>query len=195
MIEDVSSLDILIRKEADQMLYEKGLFALLRNYGTPHITGSYDLELMTWRDLDIYLESNTISEAEFFDLGKKLVILFDPVKMSYRNERKAATVGLPSGLYWGIYLGDERRGAWKMDIWTMDTEELGRRIKFCADIKSRLTAETRKAIIEIKSQCWKNPAYRRSFSSTDIYTAVLDHRITGMQEFENYLRNPEFHKP
>jgi hypothetical protein len=189
MIEDVSSLDILIRKEADQMLYEKGLFALLRNYGTPHITGSYDLELMTWRDLDIYLESNTISEAEFFELGKELVNLLDPVKMSYRNERRAATVGLPSGLYWGIYLGDERRGAWKIDIWTMETEELGQRIKFCTNIKSRLTPDTKKAIMEIKSQCWTNPAYRRSFSSTDIYTAVLDHRITGMQEFENYLRD------
>jgi hypothetical protein len=189
MKEDLSSLDILIRKEADEILYDKGLFNLLNQYGIPHITGSYDLELMTWRDLDIYLENNTIPEAEFFELGKKLCALFQPVKMSYRNERKAETHGLPKGLYWGIYLGDERSGAWKIDIWTMKSPELQQRIKFCTDIKGRLTEETRKAIMEIKSECWKNPGYRRSFLSTDIYRAVLDHGIGGMTDFQNYLRD------
>jgi hypothetical protein len=44
-----------IKNEADVILHEKGLLALLRSFGRPHVSGSYALDLMTWRDLDIYL--------------------------------------------------------------------------------------------------------------------------------------------
>jgi hypothetical protein len=37
--------------------------------------------------------------------------------MHFRDESTAGTPGLPCGFYWGIYLGDERSGAWKIDIW------------------------------------------------------------------------------
>jgi hypothetical protein len=47
--------DVAIRAEADAFLERHRVLDLLRCYGTPHISGSYAMQLMTWRDLDIYL--------------------------------------------------------------------------------------------------------------------------------------------
>jgi hypothetical protein len=163
-------LNAAIKKEAGEILYEKGLLNILNLFGKPHISGSYALDLMTWRDLDIYLEADTISETEFFKLGGKICSAFNPVKMSFRNELIAKTKNLPKGLYWGIYLGNEREGAWKIDVWAVKPAESKRLIEYCTAIKQKLTPATILRILDIKSQCWKEPEYRRSYSSSDIIT-------------------------
>ena len=101
------AIDESIRKEADEIIYGKELHNILSEFGIPYYTGSYSLHLMTWRDLDIYLETENLSEENFFKLGSKIASQFQPVKMSFRNERIAKTPGLPPGLYWGVYLGNE----------------------------------------------------------------------------------------
>src|SRR4051794_17411125 len=119
MNENLEDLNLSIKTEADEILLEKGLLNILNCFGIPHITGSYSLGLMTWRDLDVYLEVDNFSETDFFLLGSKICSVFTPIKMSFRNELLAKTKGLPSGLYWGVYLGNERAGAWKIDIWAV----------------------------------------------------------------------------
>lgn len=178
-----------IRQEADSILNEQGLLSILKSFGIPHVTGSYALNLMTWRDLDIYLESENISEEDFFKLGASINNRFSPVRMSYRNERINKSEGLPEGLYWGVYLGDERKGAWKVDIWAMDAKQCKERLKFCNDIEAKLTDESRQIILSIKSQCWQDAAYRKLYSSNDIYKAVLKEGIKDMEGFREYLKN------
>jgi hypothetical protein len=186
----LSQINQRIKKEADAILHNKGLWDLLNPFGIPHLSGSYTLDLMTWRDLDIYLETNDISEKDFFLLGGQIAGLLSPVKMSFRNERIGKTEGLPNGLYWGIYLGNERAGDWKVDIWAVDTPECQKLIKHCNDIKEKLTPATQQVILDIKSRCWQHPEYRRSFSSTDIYAAVLEKGLTDINEFMAYLGKP-----
>ena len=188
MNDPLLNLNSLIKKEADDILFEKGLFSILSSFGEPHISGSYALDLMTWRDLDIYLQVDNISDTDFFTLGGKICTAFTPVKMSFRNEIIGKTKNLPAGLYWGIYLGNERAGAWKVDIWAVNTLECQRLIKFCTDIKQKLTPATALQILDIKSQCWKDPEYRRSYISMDIYNAVLEKSITNIEDFKNYLK-------
>lgn len=115
---------------------------------------------MTWRDLDIYLEIEKISETDLFVLGGKIASVFKPVKMHFRNELIAKTNGLPAGLYWGIYLGNERAVAWKIDVWAVKSAECKRLIEYCASIKRKLTPETALQILDIKSQCWQDPCNR-----------------------------------
>jgi hypothetical protein len=177
----------LIKKEADELLAGKGLIDLLKQFGIPHITGSYSLDLMSWRDLDIYLEADNITESVFFELGEKIVSIFQPLKMSFRNERLAQTKGLPAGLYWGIYLGNERAGAWKIDIWAVGSEECKKLLGYCNAILGQLTEEKRRYILEIKSKCWQDPEYRRSYSSADIYRAVLEKGITTYEGFKSRI--------
>ena len=188
MSNNLIETDELIRREADEILHQKGLLNLLMKYGTPHIAGSYVLQLMTWRDLDIYLEADEIAETRFFHLGGQIASTLCPVKMHFRNELIGQTEGLPRGLYWGIYLGDERKGDWKIDVWTLGGDQCQQAIDYGADLVRRLTPETRLRILDIKSQCWQDPGYRRSFSSQDIYRAVLEEGVTSMNEFEAFLR-------
>ena len=187
MDDSLLQLNKSIKGEADEILFTKGLHTILSRFGTPHISGSYTLDLMTWRDLDIYLQADKLSEADFFRFGSEICQLLHPVKMSFRNERIAQSKGLPHGLYWGVYLGNEREGAWKIDIWAVNTTECKRLIDFFTTIQKMLTIEKTIAILEIKSMCWKDTAYRRIYSSTDIYDAVLHHQVKGLADFQNYL--------
>lgn len=188
MNENFLAIDASIRKEADEIIYGKGLHNILSGFGIPFYTGSYALHLMTWRDLDIYLETENLSEKNFFELGSKIVVQFQPAKMSFRNERIAKTSGLPNGLYWGIYLGNERAGAWKIDVWTMDIDECRQRLGYCDNLFKRISDSDRKKILEIKSKCWQDPLYRRSYSSSDIYSAVLDKGIENFEQFRKWVQ-------
>jgi hypothetical protein len=188
MSDHLQNLNTHIKKEADEILYKKGLIDILNCFGIPHIHGSYFLDLMTWRDLDIYLEADNIAEADFFALGGKICTLLNPVKMSFRNELISKTPNLPTGLYWGIYLGNEKAGAWKIDIWTVGASECQRLIDYCKEIKQKLTSSTVSRILDIKSQCWTDPEFRRTYSSLDIYNAVLQKNIMNIEGFKKYLR-------
>jgi len=179
------SEDIL--READRLL-ESGLLALLARYGEPHVIGSYSLHLMTWRDLDIHLVRDEVDLQAFFALGGELAELLKPHRMHFRDETLVGTAGLPKGLYWGIYLGDEKAGAWKIDVWAMDREDFESVRRFNDGIASRLTDETRAAILAVKSACWRHPQYRRGFTSADVYAAVLDRGVRDVDAFWADLR-------
>jgi len=182
-----TELDSELRREADDLLWSRGLHSLLSLYGTPQVGGSYGLRLMAWRDLDVYLVSANLTVPSFFDLGTRLAELLSPVKMTFRNEHLWKTPGLPRGLYWGIYLGDERAGAWKIDVWGVDQDEYDRATAASREIAGRLTDEYRNRILEIKSACWRDPRYRKQYFSMDIYAAVLDEGVASVPEFSDLL--------
>lgn len=189
MRDDLILLNEQLHEEADDILNKKGLRKILGQHGIIHITGSYSLGLMTWRDLDIYLENETLTEQKFFDLGKDIVSLLHPLKMSFRNEQIAKTKGLPIGLYWGIYLGDEKKGSWKIDIWGLSSKECEQRLEFCNKIAERITHDSKMKILEIKSVCWMDPLYRKFYTSNDIYTAVLEKHVHDVESFKLYLQD------
>jgi hypothetical protein len=174
------SEDIL--READRLL-ESGLLALLGRYGEPHVIGSYSLRLMTWRDLDIHLVPDTLDVQAFFALGGELAALLEPHRMHFRDETVVGTPGLPEGLYWGVYLGDEKAGAWKIDVWATDREDFEPVRRFNDGIAARLTDDTRAAILAVKAACWRHPQYRRGFTSADVYAAVLDRGVRDVDAF------------
>jgi hypothetical protein len=181
--------NIKIKEEAGEMLHQRGLLDILNSYGKPYVSGSYALDLMTWRDLDIYVATELIDGQRFFQLGNELCKALSPARMHFRNELISKTDGLPNGLYWGIYLGNEREGAWKIDVWAVCDEECDRLIKYAGAIREKLNVDSRDVILSIKSQCWQDPEYRRNYSSTDIYDAVLTHGVRDLQGFWQYLES------
>ena len=72
MPDDLTEQDVRLRREANALLTDGGLVALLAEYGTVHLSGSYALQLMTWRDLDIYMEAPNVSVDAYFDLGRRI---------------------------------------------------------------------------------------------------------------------------
>lgn len=66
MVNELEELNSIIKNEADGILYEKGLMHILNRFGKPFVSGSYFLDVMTWRDLDIYLANEKMNEDSFF---------------------------------------------------------------------------------------------------------------------------------
>jgi hypothetical protein len=181
-----TQIDAALRAEADALL-DGGLRHVLAPYGAVHVVGSYMMKLMAWRDLDVHLVMEALDREAFFGLGGRLATLLNPERMHYRDETERRSAGLPNGLYWGVYLGDERRGAGKLDVWATDARGLDRVLSYCGGIERRLSASTRETILMIKSECWRHPEYRRSLGSADIYEAVLDHGVRDVESFWTFL--------
>ena len=148
------------RTEADEIL-RSGLLTILNRHGEVHIVGSYALGLMTWRDLDIHVVREDMDVPAFFDLGREVATLLEPQRMHFRDESTVRTPGLPPGYYWGVYLGDERAGAWKIDIWQTNRQAFEAVRRFGDDLSARLTDGNRAVILAIKEACWRHPQYRR----------------------------------
>lgn len=183
---DLDELNKKILNEADEILYQFGLYDTLKKFGNPYVSGSYLLKLMTWRDLDIYLESDSIDTDTFFDLGKEISNKINPYKMSFRNELIGKTPHLPKGLYWGIHtnLFDQK---WKIDIWVIDFKEVKRKQSVVEDVKIKMDNCNRKSILELKNILHSHPLYRKKFFSIDIYNAVLDDKIVSIEQFKEWL--------
>lgn len=188
MPEPQQKLNEELRAEADQLL-ASGLRTILNEYGDAHIVGSYDLHLMVWRDLDVHVVRSDLDKREFFELGGRIAALLGPHRMHYRDETIVATEGLPGGLYWGVYLGDERAGAWKIDVWATDAKGFEATRAYGERIRERLTDTNRSLILQIKTECWRHPKYRREFASGDIYSAVLDYGVADINGFWKFLRD------
>lgn len=69
--------------------------------------------------------------------------------MHFRDETTVGTPGLPRRFYWGIYLGDERSGAWKIDIWQTNRQAFDLVRRFGEDLAARLNDTNRAVILEI----------------------------------------------
>jgi len=175
-----------LRAEAD-VLVAGGLLDALRAYGAVHLVGSYRMELMAWRDLDIHLVPAVLDRRRFFELGLRIAELLRPRRMHYRDEADGPGDALPQGLYWGVYEPRVAPGAWKLDIWATDAGGLARVEAYCGGIERRLTAATRDTILMLKTEAWTHPEYRRGFGSADIYRAVLEHGIDSAAGFRRYL--------
>jgi hypothetical protein len=176
-----------IQTEADDLL-QSGLQTMLARHGEVHVVGSYALGLMTWRDLDIHIVREDLDVRAFFGLGSEIASLLKPHRMHFRDESTVGTPGLPRGFYWGIYLGDERSGAWKIDIWQTDRQAFQLVRRFGDELSARLNDANRAVILAIKAACWRHPQYRRGFTSADVYEAVLDRGVRDVQGFWADLR-------
>ena len=80
--------------------------------------------------------------------------------------------------------GDE----WKIDLslWLSDAPRP--HLAQLADLRRRLTDETRLAILWIKDVWHHLPSYPDEVSGVDVYDAVLAHGVRTPEEFAAYLR-------
>jgi hypothetical protein len=172
-----------LKTEADALLRRSRLAELLSEYSVWFIGGSYSYDLMCWRDLDVYVLDPGHDLKRCFDIGYEVTKHLAAKKARFTNN----VGGEPNGLYWGIKLGDERQGAWKLDLWFLDSKGYEQHGQYSADMRARLTPETRISILEIKEAYWRRREYRDTITSDLIYRAVLDVGIRSLTDFERYL--------
>ena len=183
-------------QEADQILNKFGLLKILQNYGQPYVTGSYALNLMTRRDLDINIKADDLTEPRFSMLRQDIVDAFQLQNAQYLNEFKDRHPRLPLGYYIGgstNILGAGKE--WELDIWSMDSKQVRSNKKMLQKLATSLNPGHRAIILKIKTECLKNSGYQHRFFSMDIYKAVLEEGITNTVDFlgwaEKYLRTDQ----
>jgi hypothetical protein len=169
-----------LQAEANLLVEKCGLPKLLVNYPSWFIGGSYNYGLMCWRDLDVYVLDPQHDLRRCFEIAYEVTQRLSAKKSRFTDNAGAE----PNGFYWGIKLGDERQGAWKLDLWFLDNDGYERHSKYCEDLRVRLTPESRAAILELKEAYWRKCEYRNTITSDQIYRAVLDHNVRTVQDFE-----------
>lgn len=171
-----------LRKEVDKILYERGLYDLLGEYGEVLLTGSYILKTMYKYDLDISLYNPELTVKQFYELGGRLAEMLEPHGGFFRNTRVKFVENRPlEALYWGMQFGE-----WKLDLWVITKEHFNGAVEYCDNIIKQMTDEKRKLILEIKNKASSN--YNRKYSSKELYAAIFKEDVKSIEEFNAFLQ-------
>ena len=190
--ERLFALDEALRAEADQVLAESGIGAILEQTGYVPV-GSYAMHTMTWRDLDFELYTDPDWDAHW-EIGTRLAKTGWCFRLACDDESRYGDP-IMCGLYWGLRVAEPGRGGfrkddgvyWKMDLWraplaVFDAHAGERRRRW----QALMADELRSYILAIKEAVCLMPEYRRTIASVQIYEAVLEHGIRDLQAFREW---------
>lgn len=182
-MEQLLQTSTAIKKEADELLHKYQVVEILSKFGRVKFTGSYELNLMYKKDIDITLINDNLSVEDFTKLGKELIDKLNTPNVYYRNTRIHPVEKRPeNSLYWGI-----KTGNWFIDIWAMSTEVYNRAESYIKEIKSQLSEEKKLIILRLKDEFIKKKSYGKNFGSRELYDAVLNHEVKNSKQFNLYL--------
>lgn len=177
----------MLRDEATELLQECGLLSLISSHGRTRVVGSYDLDLMTWRDIDISLRLPVERDvATFFSIGDAMANRFETIRASYSNMLLRKDQVFESGLYWGIRLL-HRGQTWKVDLWGFSEKEYAEKMAAYEKLRQTVDSADRLAVLRIKDVVCRWEQYRHGVYSTYIYDAVAS-GVTTVEEFRGWLR-------
>jgi hypothetical protein len=178
-----------LREEARSLLYEKGLLDIVQTTGPACVIGSFALDLMTWRDLDISVQLPDENDIlGFFDIGRKIIDEFQVIRMKYTNPVLHSDFPFDRGFYWGIRILHSGQ-TWKVDLWGYGEDDYHENLQKFARLSEQLKDGDRSAILRIKNEVFKRPEYRQEVISLDIYEAVTRHHIKTVKEFDEWIKH------
>ena len=178
----------LIRDEASDLLNNEGLLKLLEIYGTTRVIGSYTLNTMTWRDIDISMVLPDEQDVGlFFEIGTKMAMKFQITKMSYSNHFIRNFPGFDQGLYWGTLLLYKEH-EWKIDLWGYGETDFDAHMTDFDFLHKEIKRADRTAILRIKHAIDQRPDYRGDvYNSMAVYQAVLNDNVKTIEHFNRWI--------
>jgi hypothetical protein len=176
-----------LQRQAYEVLETLNLLHFLSRYGQPKIVGSLALGLMTWRDIDIDLETpEEIRDKDFWQTAKYLLAQNGVTLVTLVDNRKRIEKNRPTSMYIGGKYQAHEGAIWKIDI-RFVSEQHAIAQKYIDRISSELTDSKRRAILSIKHIVAQDSRYRTEISSVDIYEAVLTKSVTDLKGFKEQL--------
>lgn len=176
------------REQADYILYECGLLEELRRYGTPHIIGSYRMNMMAWSDLDIDIENDDMSLDRLYRLSGYITERFHPTWYEAKEERNSENKTVWFHGFEAVIEGE----LWNVDLWFFDRETIGRALDYCdrTAMKAGKQPGSAEKIIQLKKDLIARGLYSfERYTSMDVYEAVLNQHISHVEDFlNNYIR-------
>ena len=176
----------MLRDEATELLKGCGLLSLISSHGRTRVVGSYDLDLMTWRDIDISLRLPIERDvATFFSIGDAIVNRFETIRAYYSDMLLRKGQVFEGGLYWGIRLL-HREQTWKVDLWGFGEEEYAEKMVAYEKLRRTVESADRLTVLRIKDVVCRWEQYRHGIYSTHIYDAVAG-GATTVDGFRGWL--------
>jgi len=196
MVSSLSSTDdellaqaVELREEARTLLHEEGLLSIIQQVGPVCVIGSYALNLMTWRDLDISVQLPDENDIpRFFGIGQRIVEKFQVARMTFNNPVLIPNFPYGRGLYLGphmLYRGQN----WKVDLWGYGKDDYQMNLHKFGRLSDELRDADRLSILRIKNEVCKRPEYIHEVTSMDIYEAVAKHNINTIEEFDEWIKH------
>lgn len=178
-----------IEEQAKCILYDYGLLEQLSKYGTPHIIGSYRMNMMAWNDLDIDIENENMSLDKLYHLSQFIIDKFHPTWYEAKEE-----INSENKTVWfqgfEAYIENE---LWNIDLWFFDKNTIKLAEEYCDKVIAQVkeSPKSKDQIICLKKELIARKMYSGDqYTSIDVYNAVLNQQITNIENFlSNYVRN------
>ncbi|MFG2051978.1 hypothetical protein ACGFIW_31665 [Micromonospora sp. NPDC048935] len=189
-IDDLVRRQHELQSEAADLRADLALDDVLARHGRVTGVGSAALGLMVWRDLDLTVVVPTLDAGGVAETGALLALHRQMREVCFRNDTGDWNTDprYPDGLYLGLQCRSRAGQRWKIDIWFVDEPDRQPDLAHVRDLPTRLTEETRAAILLVKDAWAGRPEYGKSVSSWDIYAAVLDDGVRTPADFEEWIR-------
>ena len=172
-----------VYEKADALMYNHGLLNLLQKYGDVYIVGSYRMGIMTWNDIDLYMDKSSLNAHNYYSLTADIVKEMMP---SLFNGEKNIKKEL-------AFLGFETRKSgerWNIDIRWKDKAEIDAAIAYANDIilLMQKRPELKDAVMKIKQELIMRGFYgfdkgKKHYHSKEIYDAVFHKGILTTEQF------------
>lgn len=190
------ALDESLRAEADQMLADSGIGAILDEAGYVAV-GSYALHTMTWRDIDFERYEDEPDWSRHWEVGTRLAKTGWCVRMNCVDWFRLKPEDTVEHLYWGIRIVSpcqqqpiplSHPTVWKLDLWVVERNRFAANARRRDGWLRRLDDEARSYVLAIKEAVCDDPEYRRTMLSVHIYDAVLSHNIRDPATFRAWWK-------
>jgi hypothetical protein len=180
-----------LQAEAQQVVAELGLVAMLARAGRVEQAGSSLSGLMVWRDVDFSVLCRDLTLERTFQTMRPLLNHPRVTRMDYRNETGRYAPPELRGderYYFVTYFETAVGDVWKIDVsfWLSDAPRT--QVPYHLRLKETLTDENRVAILWIKDVWHRLPTYPYEVGGFDVYEAVLRHGVRTPAQFDAYLR-------
>ncbi|MGG4044354.1 hypothetical protein [Paenibacillus favisporus] len=189
--EDLLARQNQLQAEAAVVVEELNLVQTLKAAGVPVKVGSAALGLMTWRDLDMTVVCSQLDIAAISGIASQLISNPKIRQMKFMNDTGSWNndPAYPDGYFIGLDYLSENGSKWSLDIWFVDDPEKQPDLRHIRTLPHRLNEEAVLSILRIKTVWASRAEYGKQVKSFDIYTAVLDHKVSTPAEFEQWLQN------
>lgn len=180
-----------LQEEADRLVAQLSLPAMLEGAGRVERLGSSVSGLMVWRDLDFGVSCGRLSPERAWETMVPLAAHPRTTRLEYRNEigRLAPPELRGYGRYYFVVRHETDAGeTWKIDVSLWSPESPPGPSAHARELRRRLTPETRLAILWIKDVWHRLSSYPDRVGGMDIYEAVLEHGVRTPEQFGRYLQ-------
>ena len=174
--EDLLGRQAALQDRARDVLAGLDLAALTADAGPLLVTGSFVSGLRCWPEVDV------------MGLLARIVGRPEVTGLDYRDERGPRCVsGEVRDERYHVTLTVELTDRWQVDL-TLWLHDLHRNVtRWHEELRGRITAEQRIAVLRIKDHWHRQPAYPHHVGGLDIYTAVIDDGVRTLDEFAAWL--------